>query len=153
MRIEELWHSGQVSPFSNGVQPRQGEQEQSLLPSSWGSDKVNISPEALAAQKASEQEGQDDAGSASDSFKKYMGKARGKMGAGGGTSSSGGVEDQIKALQEKAADLSNRIASTATSTNIPQETKDSQLQTLNGELNQVMAQISQLQSQLASEEA
>ncbi len=113
-------------------------------PPSWGPDRVDISPAAReAAQHAAKSQGvADDADDAVEAFRKYMHKARGGI----DPSTSGGT---IESLQARLKELQSKLTSVASSPNMPEEAKSSMIAAIQAEINQVAAQIAELEAQAA----
>lgn len=130
------------------------EDEISSAPMSWGADTVTISNEARAAQQSAAAQTADDEGapaaeksSPGEDFAAYMEKARGDV-----SSSGASAEEQLEALQKKLEDLQNKMQQTA-SAPLPEETKQSQIQSLNTQISTIMAQISELTASAAKSKA
>ncbi|WP_028572925.1 FlxA-like family protein [Desulfonatronum lacustre] len=110
---------------------------------SAGGDTVSISPAAREAQQAAKSEDTGD-NDAAEAFRKYMHKARGGI----DSSSSGPLE----ALQARLKDLTNKLSAIAANQSMPEQTKNSMIQVIQAEINQISAQIAELEAQ-ASETA
>lgn len=117
------------------------QEEQQSLPASWGADSVSISPEARAALSAASSSGEktgQEEDEATEAFAEYMDKAK------GGTSSSGSAEEQLENLRKKLQALESKLAQVASSTSMPEETKNSMMENLNAQIHQVSTQIAEL---------
>ena len=120
-------------------------------PLSWGADTVSISAEARAAQQAaatgdqntdeSEEEGEEDATAA---FSDFLAKAKGAKVA-------SDPSEQLEALKSKLTQLQSKKAQILASQELPDETKESQASAIDGQINQIIALIAELETQLAQQ--
>ena len=118
-------------------------------PLSWGSDKVSISAEARAAQQSaasgdqnkgeSEEEGEEDATAA---FGDFMAKAK-------GAKTASDPSEQIEALKSKLTQLQSKKAQILSSQGLGEEAKMSQASAIDGQINQIMALIADLEAQMS----
>lgn len=143
MSISNILSTGYASPATESPFHARRDAESSVSrPASWGSDTVSFSPAALAAMQAEESEKQEkseDDGTAA--FAKYMRKARGEE-----ASSASNPEEQLERLKERLKKLSEQKAAIATKEDgSPQATKDSKMEALDAEINQVISQIAELE--------
>lgn len=126
------------------------EEEQPLLPSSWGKDTVSFSQEALDAQRAeagSKQRGKDtmEKDGASASFAEYMRKARGED-----PSTGANPQEQLERLKERLKKLTGQKAQIATDEGLAEAGAQSKMEALDAEINQVISQIAELTAQIAA---
>lgn len=118
-------------------------------PLSWGSDKVSISAEARAAQQSaasgdqntgeSEEESEEDATAA---FGDFMAKAK-------GAKTASDPSEQIEALKSKLTQLQSKKAQILSSQGLGEEAKMSQASAIDGQINQIMALIADLEAQMS----
>lgn len=122
-------------------------------PLSWGADTVSISAEARAAQQSaaagdqnkgqsqegSEEEGEEDATAA---FGEFMAKAKGAKAA-------SDPSEQIEALKSKLVQLQNKKAQILSSQGLGEEAKQSQASAIDGQINQIMSLIAELETQMS----
>ena len=152
MRVTDIVSAYQTETLTRAQQQAK-EEESGSTPFSWGSDSVRISEEARAAQQSAAAGRQRDAGgeeeeSASAAFSKYMDKARGGASASGAES----VEEQIQELKDKLKKLMDQYAKVA-SQDLPESTKSAMMDGLNQEINQLIGQIAQLESEALQQSA
>ena len=147
MRLEDVLQTAPtLQNQSLNAYQKQQEQESSF-PASWGPDTVSISDRARSASATASvntavpDEPQEEDGT-TEAFAEYMDKAR------GATSDSGSPEEQLEALRKKLKELEDQLSQVATSTSMPEETKNSRMQSLNAQISQVSAQTAELTSGL-----
>ncbi len=153
MLIQDILSSEQAIPAAS-AETRERRNDPESTPASWGADTVSISPEAREAQRAQQAlqpEAEQGDGSEAEQdplgvFHSFLDKAKGQSAA------SGSPKEQIKALQQKLVSLQSKLAQIASS-NMPEEAKGSQISTINGQINAIMNQISELAAQAAAEES
>ena len=160
MYIDGIRDTGLTSLGNASSVYKKQEEGTSFLPFSWNKDTVSFSPEAMAAQEAAtaekqavvqnrqdEQAEEAEENDAVAAFSKYMKKASGKEGT------PANIEEQIKALKEKLKTLNAQLSQVAMDKNLPEETRNSKVETVQNEIGQVIAQISELMSQSVDEDS
>ncbi len=126
---------------------KQQEEKLTASPISWGEDKVSFSAEAQSKAQATtenREDSDDEALNAADQFKSYLDKTKGK------TTGGSDPEAQIKALQEKLVALQAQMSKTAADDTMPSEAKESKISSINAQINSILSQIAELQSELAA---
>ena len=155
MQIQDILSSEQseyISSLTRKSEKEKDSESSSSTPLSWGADTVSISPEARAAQQSSSTANQNEQGAeegeedATAAFSEFMSKAKGEK-------TSSDPSEQLEALKSKLTQLQSKKAQVLSSPELPEEAKLSQASAIDGQINQIMAQIAELESQMAQQGA
>lgn len=149
MRIGSLLETTYTYPVFQTEENTTTEKENTSFSSSR--DSVSISAEAKAAYEAglhtaaktdaNQEEADATEDDATKAFSEYLDEAKGKTVSGGG---GGSTEDQIEALKKKLEKLQAKLAQAAQDSSATDEAKNSRMQVINAEIEQVVGQIAEL---------
>ncbi len=152
MYVQNILNSNQseyISALNNKNNSEKDADSSEFSPASWGAATVIISSEARAAQQSAATANQNEEGDAEGeegaaaAFGEFMGKARGKV--------SSDPSEQLAALKSKLTQLQARKNQGLSNENLPEEAKTGQVAAIDGQINQIMALIAELESQLAQQ--
>ena len=145
MFLDGILNTGYTSPASaTSAYKKQNEETSTPLPRSWGSDTVSFSAEAVAARQAEAASNQEEKDDPTAAFSKYMREARGEE-----SSTAGDPAAQLEKLKERLKKLAEQKSQIATEEGTPEATKQSKMEALDAEMNQVISQIAELTTQIA----